>query len=217
MTDTTSPPEPPHDPGTGQGSRTDISEAMTDKQRLFAQAYVGPAKFNARLAAELAGISVDYGKQLMAKAHVVAYIATIQREAWERGLSALAVTRERVEEELASIAFADITDFLEPMVVRIGGGGGTAGVSEREEVRWTVRNPKELPPHVRRALKKIKARVTPAGDVVFEVELHDKMDALKVLALWTGGINPNDGQSLRGALTFTGLTIIPAKPKEKAE
>lgn len=184
------------------GSRVDRHGILTRKQRVFCEAFVGPACYSVTKAAQYAGITRMYAQQMLKAPHISKQLATLEHEAWERTRGEFEATKERIQSELSAVAFADITDFLEPSTVVVRGS---------EVIRWVVRNPRDLPPHFRRAIKKIRALVTPSGDPVFEIELCDKMEALKMLSLWSGGISRNgDGPSLPSGADFSGLNIIPA-------
>ncbi len=77
----------------------------------------------------------------------------------------LGITTDRILNELAGIAYSDITEFF----------------VERDDGRITCQiNPKELPPHARRAIKSFKEMWTADG-ISYEVTLWDKMGAIKQL------------------------------------
>jgi hypothetical protein len=78
--------------------------------------------------------------------------------------SANMLTAERVFQEIGSIAFSDFTDFVE-----IADG------------RYRVRKLEDLTREQRAAIKSIRPVQTPDGPH-FEIELHDKMGALRQLA-----------------------------------
>ncbi len=78
--------------------------------------------------------------------------------------SANMVTAERVLQEIAAIAFADFTDFIELF-----------------EGRYQVRDSDDLTKQQRAAIKSIRSVETPDGPRV-EIELHDKLGALRQLA-----------------------------------
>jgi len=82
--------------------------------------------------------------------------------------------KEAVKHELASIAASNITDVL----------------------RWTesgamaLLKTDDIPVHVQKAIKKVKVTPNQHGNAI-EVEMHDKLSALRVLARHHGLMEPN--------------------------
>ena len=82
--------------------------------------------------------------------------------------------KEAVKHELASIAASNITDVL----------------------RWTesgamsLLKTEDIPVHVQKAIKKVKVTPNQYGNAI-EVEMHDKLSALRVLARHHGLMEPN--------------------------
>jgi hypothetical protein len=82
--------------------------------------------------------------------------------------------KEAVKQELASIAASNITDVL----------------------RWTesgamaLLKTEDIPMHVQKAIKKVKVTPNQYGNSI-EVEMHDKLSALRVLAKHHGLMEPN--------------------------
>lgn len=152
---------------------------LTDKQKAWAQAYIGPAKFNASEAARIAGISEAEGRKNRSKPHVVTYIEELLRECLQRRT----VSQDRIIEEIVSVALSDLADVLT--------------VTESDLVN--VKTLDSLPRHVTSAVRKIKlSRRQVAGkkdkwEEVLEIELHDKVKALGLLAQHLGLLKGSRG------------------------
>jgi len=82
--------------------------------------------------------------------------------------------REAVVQELEALASSEITDVLQ------WDQGG----------RVQVRASDELSPRARRAIKKVKITPTEDGNQI-EIEMHDKLTALRLLAKHRGLLEPN--------------------------
>lgn len=88
------------------------------------------------------------------------------------------VNVERIKDELAPIAFANLTDYYDTVDIGENGQGDTIKV---------LKDIKRMPDHMQRAIKKVEFEtiVSPKGDVLqrlVKLELYDKLDALKELA-----------------------------------
>ena len=81
--------------------------------------------------------------------------------------------REGVKQELATIASSDIADVM----------------SWDEQGRVSLRETADIPLHARKAIKKVKVTPTKMGNAV-EVEMHDKVSALRMLAKHHGLLEP---------------------------
>lgn len=81
--------------------------------------------------------------------------------------------REGVRQELAVLATSDITQVM----------------SWDEQGRVSLKDAKDVPAHVRRAIKKVKVTPTRMGNAI-EVEMHDKVSALRMLAKHHGLLEP---------------------------
>jgi hypothetical protein len=81
--------------------------------------------------------------------------------------------REGVKQELATIAASDITEVM----------------SWDEQGRVTLKDAKDVPLHTRKAIKKVKVTPTRMGNSI-EVEMHDKVSALRMLAKHHGLLEP---------------------------
>ena len=84
--------------------------------------------------------------------------------------------REGVKQELATIASSDIADVM----------------SWDEQGRVSLRETADIPLHARKAIKKVKVTPTKMGNAI-EVEMHDKLSALRLLAKHRGLLEPNAG------------------------
>lgn len=171
---------------TGEGGRAaakttvlELSErySITHQQAAWAIELVTRARHDANHAARLAGYadpSVS-GSRLLRNERVM----EAARWAAEQELAGHEVTGRRVVEELASIAFANITDVLD---------------IEGDELVLKAGKLSDLPEAVRRAIRTVRlttrTRETLHGNTKSQTEvtiqLHEKTEALKLLALATG-------------------------------
>ena len=134
---------------------------LTPKQERFVAEYL--VDLNATAAARRAGYSdPSYGRQVITKPHVAAAIDAAKAARARR----VEITADRVLQELGNIAFADM----------------------RELCRWdgervTLVPSAELTEEQAAAIRTVRARrTTKRGGTVVEVQSHDKVSALKVLA-----------------------------------
>jgi phage terminase small subunit len=140
---------------------------LTEKQKRFVEEYL--IDLNATQAAIRAGYSVKnadkIGSELLGKTRVSEAIAKAMAERSKR----TGVTQDRVIEQLAKIAFADLKDY-----VRWDEKGIT--LLNSENVDGTV-------------LQSITETVLPKGGVKREIKLNDKLKALELLGkhlgMWT--------------------------------
>jgi|TARA_B100001939_G_C16660448_1_gene495709 hypothetical protein len=86
--------------------------------------------------------------------------------------------REAVEQELAAIGASELTDIL----------------SWDSSGRVTVLDSDKLPERTKRAIKKVKILPTQYGNQV-EIEMHDKIAALRLLAKHYGMLNIDTSQN----------------------
>jgi len=97
--------------------------------------------------------------------------------------------KEAVKQELASIAASNITDVL----------------------RWTesgamaLLKTDDIPVHVQKAIKKVKVTPNQYGNSI-EVEMHDKLSALRVLAKHHGLMEPNADSDTRPSVIGINMT-----------
>lgn len=106
-----------------------------------------------------------------------------------RALIATPENQERVVQELGHIASSDITDV----------------------VSWTgdvaiLKSSEELPTQVRKAIKKVKITPGKYGNSV-EVEMHDKLSALRMMARVTGLNEPQQDESNRPTMIGIKLNL----------
>lgn len=164
---------------------------LTDKQKAWAEAYVGPAKFNASAAAQMAGVDPSTGREYRTKQNVIAYVEQLQAER----LQGRVISQDRTLEEIFSIATSDLTD-----VFSFSDGGNLV-----------VRDLDDLPRHVTCTIKKIKVtrRKDSGGDWedVLELELHDKVKALALLAQHQGLLSGDPPTDQKEA-PFAGIEIV---------
>jgi len=106
-----------------------------------------------------------------------------------RALIATPENQERVLEELGHIASSDITD-----VVSWTGDVAILKASE------------ELPTQVRKAIKKVKITPGKYGNAI-EVEMHDKLSALRMMARVTGLNEPQQDESNRPTMIGIKLNL----------
>lgn len=88
--------------------------------------------------------------------------------------------KEAVKHELSTIAASDITEVM----------------SWDEMGRVTLKDAKDVPLHTRKAIKKVKVTPTRMGNAI-EVEMHDKVSALRMLAKHHGLLEPGLEKSAR--------------------
>lgn len=91
--------------------------------------------------------------------------------------------KEAVKQELNAIAASNITDVLQWTQ-----SGGMALLSS-----------KDIPPHVQKSIKKVKVTPNQFGNAI-EVEMHDKLSALRVLARYHGLHEPNSDSDSRPSI-----------------
>jgi phage terminase small subunit len=141
-------------------------KTLTPKQLKFVSEYLEGGNKSAayRLAYNCQKMS---DKTIRRKAQEVAVLPHVasEIERYREDLRAVSmVTAERVLQEIGSIAFSDFTEFV-----------------ELSEGRYRVRNLEDLTREQRAAIKSIRPVQTSDGSH-FEIELHDKMGALRQLA-----------------------------------
>lgn len=119
-------------------------------------------------------------------------MALTTRQARRDIQSANTEKREAVRQELEAIAASQITDVLSWTM----NGNGTPVVE--------VKPSDELSERARRSIKKIKVTPMEHGNQI-EVEMHDKLSALRVLAKVEGLLNGDDDQDKRPSLVGINL------------
>jgi phage terminase small subunit len=146
-----------------------MSRELNPKQKLFCEEYV--TDFNATRAYLAAGYKCTEnaaavsGSSLLRKPKIQQYLQQLQQERGNR----LEITADRVLQEIAKVAFADLTD-----VVAFRG----------DEV--AVKKFDEIPEGVTSAIQGVTERVLKDGSVVRAVKMHDKLRALDMLAMYLG-------------------------------
>lgn len=164
--------------------------SITDKQKAWARAYVGPSRFNASAAARLVGIKEGTGRDYRANSGVMDYVEHLQQDALRRHM----LSQARTLEELIAMGFSNITDIITV-----------------EEGKVVMKDLEGCPRFVTAAIKKMKLRRSNRGDGDFddilEIELHDKMSALRMLGqhqgLFEKGASGDEEEHV-----FTGLEIV---------
>ena len=146
---------------------------LTNKERLFVAYYLGEAKCNGTKAAMLAGYSTpgQTAYDLLKKPQI--------SEAIENKISGIVMTQEEVLMRLTSFARADMTDF-----VNFPSRTGPASLDLRKAKKRGKLS----------GVKKLKASRIDRGDdedplEVVEVELHNPIQALTLLAKYHGLID----------------------------
>jgi len=91
--------------------------------------------------------------------------------------------KEAVKQELQAIAASNVTDVLQWTQ-----SGGMALLSSAD-----------IPKHVQKAIKKVKVTPNQYGNAI-EVEMHDKLSALRVLARYHGLTEPNSDSDSRPSI-----------------
>jgi len=89
-----------------------------------------------------------------------------------------AAKRQAVEQELAAIGASEITDII----------------SWDDTGRVTVIDSKDLPERTKRSIKKMKVSPSQYGNQI-EIEMHDKISALRLLAKHYGMLNVDTQQN----------------------
>ncbi|WP_200974842.1 terminase small subunit [Echinicola sp. 20G] len=129
---------------------------LTSKEVRFVHHYLSDAKMNATTAAKLAGYSNrtagQQGYENMKKPEILEYIQFKAKPI----LQQLEVTREKLLQELANIAFSNIGDVTTP--------------------DWTLKDLNEINPDIIGAVKSIRK-----NNNGYKVTFHDKLAALTLL------------------------------------
>jgi hypothetical protein len=107
--------------------------------------------------------------------------------------------REAVRQELEAVAAAQITDVV----------SWTTRDDGTPDVRVTPSD--QLSERARRGVKKVKVTPGPHGDTI-EIEMHDKLSALRILARAEGLLESPDDQDRRPSLVGINLKGPQEKP-----
>lgn len=97
--------------------------------------------------------------------------------------------KEAVKQELASIAASNITDVLK----------------WTESGAMALLKTDDIPLHVQKAIKKVRVTPNQYGNSI-EVEMHDKLSALRVLAKHHGLMEPNADSDTRPSVIGINMT-----------
>lgn len=159
---------------------------MNAKQQRFIDEYL--IDFNATRAALVAGYSNKtaraQGARLLTNANVKAEIDKRKAETVE----ALQITREQVVQELASLGFANLTDFIE--------------LNESREIQ--LKSLEDIPTDKLKALSSLE--VSKNG---LKVKLYDKIRALETLGRYTGLLDTKPELSVHVNNIFEALNAMP--------
>lgn len=116
---------------------------------------------NAGAAGKRCGVSRQRGYAMLEDPLIALAIGEEQEDRAER----LKITADKVLNELAAIAFSDITDFVD---VRRG--------------RIRIKDLADIPPEKRHAIAELVEQRSPGGGHKISFKLHDKMRALRMVA-----------------------------------
>jgi len=177
---------------------------------------------------EVAGLSHKYGYELRRRPDVAERIAEIQRNSGVH----MIVDQSRVIREAAYLGFSDITDVLACSSV-----GDLRALPEN--VRRAIKRVKVTRTPIRRdgspdrrsqrttegveaiaenGDTRIAEATRPEFEETIEIEMHPKVEPLKLLALVTDAIKNPETRDLLNRGAFSGLvvkTIVPGKPAKK--
>jgi hypothetical protein len=140
----------------------DHSRPLTQREQAFVDSYVITRDVVG--SAEAAGYTVRGAQQALQRPRVALAIAQAKRE-WNNALSA---SRERLQAELAAVAFSDPMDML-----------------IESESGYRVRTLSEIPEHARRAIASIRVN----RDGTAYIKLWDKLEASRLLAQLSGWLD----------------------------
>lgn len=160
-----------------------MDKKMTEKQKRFCHEYL--LDLNATQAAIRAGYSEKnadkIGHELLGKTRVNELIQKLMAERSER----TEITQDRVLKELAAIAFADATDFVQVTEKPLYNSDGEKMLDNSGEVIMIpdveITETEKLKPEQKKAIASIKQ-----GRNGIEVKLNDKTKALELLGRHLG-------------------------------
>ena len=155
-----------------------------EKHEKFCHCYIN--HYNAARAVREAGYSEkgarQKGSELLTNIDIQARKNYLDRQAVE----ALGVTKERIQKELTAIAFGRASDTASWLTKTIECEDAESGIKNVQYPGVYLKNSDELPDDVIAAIKKVKQ-----GKDGIEVEYHDKLAALKMLAAQAGIVTDN--------------------------
>jgi hypothetical protein len=204
-----------------QGRETDLptwAMGLTPRQLSFVQEYL--VDFNGRKAAERAQLSSSKGgqgsiaKSLLRDPEVMAAIGAAMADSVATRLK----LRQRIIEELSAVAFYDVVDHVQvvdgrPEAERDLDPEGRVSAPVRNVVLATT---DQLTEDQRRAVKRYK-QTTGEKSQSIEVEFHDKVKALDLLAKINGDIQQGGGLNLTlNNQTTTNEKVLVLTPDEMA-
>ncbi len=148
----------------------DITESLTDRQKLFCMYYVGECKFNGTKAAEMAGYepnnAASYAVYLLKNPNISQYIESCKADLGKR----IGVDAEKIAREYMKLAFLDISDVVSE-------DGNLKPLSDMSE-------------NAKAAISGIELNEMQIGEgsavVVKKVKLYNKIDSLDKLAKMIG-------------------------------
>ena len=165
--------------------------ALSEKRQAFCEEYI--VDYNGTAAAIRAGYSSKgadvRATELLNTEAVRTEIDRLKAEKSRR----TGVTKERIMEELAKLAFVDHQDVMDE------GGKLKPGLVRADSA----------------AIKKIRTRYLPDGSFEQEVELYDKTKALDILNKMIGAYEGKQNQIKLDGQTVRGLVILPAVEAEE--
>lgn len=156
---------------------------ITEKQKAFVDEYLIDLNATRAYKAVYKSCKKDEtarvnGSRLLTNANVRTYLSERQKDIQKR----TEVTQERIIHELASIAFADVADYVR--------------VTEQEGLPVVELTPtKDIPASKRAAIAGIKQ-----GNNGIEIKLHNKLDALDKLGRHLGMFKERDTEEQNGQL-----------------
>jgi Terminase small subunit len=163
---------------------TNKKPALTDQQEIFLQAYVANGR-NVEAAEEVANYSKTYGRTVLQKPHIRQRLAEIMQQAMRK----MQVSQAVVLEEIACLAFSDITDL-----------GEVGNIKTMQDMR-------NLPKSVRHAIHSIDFK----DGIISKIRMHPKIQSLSVLAEATELVKTERERDADRRPAFTGLTMITSK------
>lgn len=190
------------------------------KRETFCQHYA--LTLDVGKAEEVAGFTHKYGYELRKSPEIMDRIAEIQRES---GIN-MQVDQTRVIREAAYLGFSDITDVLQVNSVaelRALPENVRRAIKRVKVTRTPMRGQGGRDRGVPRTTEGVEA-IAESGDTrinelssneyeeTIEIEMHPKVEPLKLLALVTDAIKNPETRDLLNAGAFTGMTVKVLSP-----
>jgi hypothetical protein len=171
-------------------------DGLTNRQRLFIEAYLGPARLNASRAAKLAGYSVKSKVSLQVQGSRLLCNAMVQSRVRAR-LAGMGVDRELILERIGQLAGSSMADMLQP------DEGGRIVLSLEKAAELGALG----------LIKKYREESGSEGVTIRTVEIHDPGKYLELLARHTGIIG-DEGQEDPKSLNDDPANWPPEKVRE---